>query len=802
MADRTIRIRVIAAADPSLRGVFRPLEQEAERVYQKLGRQAKRTASDQERAAKAGAAAQEKAQGSPYRQSGRAYERDEKDFERAEKRKTQIAMREQAIRARIRDATFRKMQSDEERSERQAQVAGVQRRRGIVTGVRGFTGSVVRDVGGGARAVMGGVGEIARGAGIDASMGGLTTKVMSAESAAMRATLSGKAGQKVTGADVQETMAAVRTAGDSTATSYTEMATALENFTSKSSDLGEGKRVLADLGRIAKATGVDIAELASGAGAISQSMTGYGTSADEAERKAQDLLNITRLLAKQGTMGSVEIKDLATYMPRLSASAGKFAGDYTENIGQLGAVAQMAMKGGRSTAAEATNSAQALARDLTKRSNLKYLDEAGINPFADKGRTKLRSVSSIIEDVYAKTGGDQAKISSLFRNEMSRSAINAFADTYGEAGGGEAGLQAIRNEFKRFTATFSASDVSNAADVAIGSKAGQAQQMQNRFETAWASALEKIAPAMERLAPNIGKVADGFASLVGWLAENPGKAVGLALTASIAKAGLGAIVGNALTNAIHGGGPGGPGAGPGGGLGLANSLMTGLTIAAAAVTITAAGVTLIDEAFKEKEKAADEKRKKENKSAEDATNLLTSTDAATKAEALAGLTARRAEIEKQLEAAGQIDQMPDQFRATSGLLNYATAGEYGTSFDMQDTVRGAYENRGDLRDELATIDQKINEFKSRAVADTMFGAAPLGGPGASLDSQPSAGFNLVNPLARTSFSDAPVAKTDEGVKSSVDALAAAIKGGIRVNNLGDIKIPAPDPSRTGPDAVR
>lgn len=460
MAERTIRIRVVAAADPSLRGVFRPLEQEADRVYQKLGRQAKRAAGERE-----------KAQGSPYRQSGRAYEQDEKAFEKAEKAKTQIAKREQAVRDRIRDSTFHKMQVDEERAERRSSLAGVTRRRQIVSGAKDFGRGVVGPMGMGARAVMGGVGEIARGAGIDPSLGGLTGRVMSTEGAAMRATLSGQAakGKVATGADVAESMQAIRAAGDATASSYTDMATALENFTSKSSDLAGGKTILADLGKVAKASGVDLSDLALGAGAISASMEGYGDSASEAARKSKDLMMMVRMLAKQGAMGSVEIKDLATYMPRLAASAGKFSGNYADNLGELGAVAQMAMKGGRSTAAEATNRSQALARDLSKRSNLKYLSDAGIDPFADKGRTKLRSVSDIVTAVYAKTKGDQAQISSLFRNEMSRSAINAFSGVYQEAGGGEAGLKAIRDTFKNFSKTFTEGEVNSAADLAIGS---------------------------------------------------------------------------------------------------------------------------------------------------------------------------------------------------------------------------------------------------------------------------------------------------------------------------------------------
>lgn len=518
------------------------------KAYAKVNGHAKRSAKESTAAVQAGVAEQARAMGSPYRTSARLRDEDVKATARAEAAKTREIERNERlrdqIRRRIRDATFRKIQTDEESHARRMQRP-----------MRDFGRDASRTTVGGARVVLGAAGEALRGAGLDTSIGGLVGRVVGTETSAIRSTTAGMMGKgkTATAADVAATQAAIKSAGDSTSMSYGAMGGALEAFTAKSSDLEGGKRILTELGQVASATGSDLAELAAGAGAVSQNMTGYGDSAEEAARKAEDLMKIVRLLAKQGSMGSVEIKDLATYMPRLAANANKFTGSYETNVGQLGAIAQMSMKGGRSTAAEATNSAAAFARDLSKPAQLKRFEEAGINVWADEGKTKLRSSSDIISAVYANTGGDQSKISALLRNEMSRSAVNAFSGTYSEAGGGDAGLKAIKKAFETFTTTISASKVKESADLYKNSKAGRVADAQNRAESMMGDALLRVVPALERMAPLASMAADGLAKLGDVAASNPGATIGTAIAASVGKAALG----NMLQNIITGGGAAG-----------------------------------------------------------------------------------------------------------------------------------------------------------------------------------------------------------------------------------------------------
>ena len=348
-----IRVTVLAVADPSMRNVFAPLEQASARAYGKVSGGAKRSAKESAEVIKAGLRDQAAAQGSAYRQSGRQYEESVRAVSKAESAKTKEIDRHEKVRAQLRQ----RAQAEEARDARRAASAAKEdaRRRGTddigtrrrtVGAYRDFGRDVVGNVGRGARAVVGVTGDIARGAGIDPSLGGLTQRVLATEGATRRATTSGMmaSGKVATVADIASSDAAVRATGDATSTSYTDVATGLEAFTAKSSDLEVGKRKLTELMQLSQATGSNFQDLASAAGSVNQSLE---AGPDKAERMA----DVMRVIAKQGAMGSVEMKDLAAYMPRISSVSEKFAGDRSTTMAQFGAIAQMGVHSGQGTSA-------------------------------------------------------------------------------------------------------------------------------------------------------------------------------------------------------------------------------------------------------------------------------------------------------------------------------------------------------------------------------------------------------------------------------------------------------------------
>ena len=617
----------MAVADPSLQTVFNGLDSASAKAYAKVGANEKRSrASSRSEAQKEEDAAVKNAISAfrKIRSDREASERREvQGHQKSEEQKNREVKRSEEIRSRIRDNTLRRQQSDREAAERKEtrdherkerdksrQVEREERVRARIRdttlrqeerdqktqdrksaaersrGARDFGKSVVSDLSRMGRGVIGGIGEISRGAGIDASVSGLTGSVIKTETSAMHATQSGMMaqGKTATKSDVADTLKTIHSAGDATALSYGSMADALERLTSHTGDLALSKGVLGDLGKLANASGGKIEELADAAGGLAFNMTGYGTSAEEAARKQADLMEMMGVLTKQGSTGAVEMKDMATYIPKIASAARLIGGDrkamaeqlgpgategqitaaiYKKNMGQLGGIAQESMKGGEATAPGAILAAQKFVTDLMKSTNLKKLDKEGIDIWEDKEHHKTRSAQDIILATYAKTNGDQAMIAKLFNNVHSAAALRGFSETYNEAGGGEAGLKAIQAVLKSYEGGLSKEEINSGNDLYKDSKAGKAQDVQNKFETAWSAALEKLTPALERLTPHIGELADAFVKIVSWAASNPGEAITAAIVGSILKAAIGNAVMTAITNSIKGGG--GPGGGGGAG---------------------------------------------------------------------------------------------------------------------------------------------------------------------------------------------------------------------------------------------
>ena len=815
-----IRIRILGTVDASVAAAISSVEAAHAKAYARIAateaRARTRSSKESQGAAAQATTSAEKA----AREQQRIAERNARTIERIKSASLLKAQRDEEAAARAsvkaKEAAEREMTriADREhkirqdfyaREEKRATEARQKGRQEMVSRARSFGSSVVSDLSRMGRGVIGGVGEVARGAGLDPSLSGLTGKVISTETAAIRATTSGLGakGKVASQRDVEDTLGAIHAAGNATSVSFNDMADALERFVTRSADLDMGRSLLKDMGNLANASGVSMQDLAEAAGGLAFNMSGYGDSAEEAQRKSKDLMEMMRILAKQGSMGAVEMKDMATYLPKIASAARDIGGDYKTNVSQLGAIAQESMKGGRATAPEAIRAAQAFVGDLSKDSILKKLLDAGINPYTDDTHTKKRSTSDIMTAIYAKTGGDQAKLGKIFTNVMSLSAVKGFSETFLEAGGGEAGLEAIRKKFKSYEGSFSTEDIANSAKLTQNSKAGKAQALQNQFEESWGRALDKLAPQIDKLIPLAAKAVEAFSKLVVGLAEDPGRAIRLAIIASVAKAGIGEAISSSLKAAIGsftGGGPGGGGgynraAGLGGGMGLAGNLGAGLAIAAAAVTITAAGVEIIDSAFKSNEKAAAKGVSDENQAAADRANARITKDQKERAEAIAHLERRNAQIDSNIEAGRVLKETPTgalsaSFEWMGGLF---TGG--GRSWGTLMAQKAAYENRSDLYDEKTANEQAI-----RAAKDNTIREKKLLFPGVETASGGTIGFSANSQLGRNGFAEKPktpdevVAAKVDGVKSAVDAASAAIVAAIG-NIPGAPSAPAP---RTGP----
>ena len=482
----------------------------------------------------------------------------------------------------------------------------------IVTTMVNHTWSNLRSVGTTALRV----GEqITRGFGVNFDVSSLIQNGVQLRSRAIDVTNSGFSamGKRATQADVLATEGAVRAAGDRNSQGYGGVVEAMQEIVSKSSDLDIAKKRVGDIGRIALATGSNMKDLGQVFGETNKMLISMGVS--DIEERGKRALGAVRLMAKQGQLGNLEIREMAPLLGRVVAQVPRFKGTFEENLAQVGALAQVSLKGGATSAAEATASAAAFARDITKDKTLKRFDAAGIQVFTDKSNTVMRSPEAIMADVMKLTAGDQRDIAKLFRNEASARAFRGFYNVY--SGGkmsaeelreapvesmvkGRAsatGLQAMHAEFAKFRQTMSEEDVEAAAKLKEGSPEARAQRFQNQLEKIAASLAEKLLPIFEQLAPKALALAEALANLTTWVASNPGEAIVLAITGSIVQAGIGVMIRETLIGALRAslgasalgglGGLGGAGGGAGGAVGLLGGA-GGLAAIALPIAIAAA----------------------------------------------------------------------------------------------------------------------------------------------------------------------------------------------------------------------
>lgn len=630
MAD--LRVRVLAVADASLRSAFKPLEEAADAAQKKVrglgkgvgGPEAKAAhreslaiAREKIRAHRAIAAESARQDARERASAAQASARDGKEsVKRVERQaRDELRIKEKAHRDEVKlfDQKFRARQAERKAEEKEIlKTAAAGHRadaRQAKTDQRATTnrwvdmgGSVTRSLSGLARGGISQAGQAARGAGVDWSTASVVQRNVDVEKTTAKATLAGMAakGKVATPEDVKASLDTVHAAGNKTGASFGDMAGALDAFVAKSGDLATGKAMIADIGTIAQATGANITELADAAGAISNNM-------GDVPNKAAKVKAALASMAVMSTRGSVEVKDLAKYAPRLAAGANAFGGDYSKNLSQLNVIAQMAQKGGRSTAAEATITAANWGRDLTKNST-KGLEDAGIDVFTDDKKTSLRDSKDLIKEMLVASQGDKTKLQKMLPNQTSRAVLESFIPemTTATAGmkSGKAKDEAIRNFIdKKFAELEQKADpamLDKMAETYRGTNAGKAGKAQNRIDEMGGRLMERLEPALERSIPALEKFATAMLDTVAWASENPGRVITYAIVGSIGKAGLESVLKASLEKALSGG------AGATGAIGKLGAVAV---VAATAIAAYGATVELIDAKVKAKEDA--QKKKEE-----------------------------------------------------------------------------------------------------------------------------------------------------------------------------------------------
>jgi hypothetical protein len=318
----------------------------------------------------------------------------------------------------------------------------------------------------------------------------------------------------VSGADQLQTktdiLAEARKVSVDTATDMNDALGALEKYVGLTGDLATGRSLLADMAKLSRATGTNVEDMASAAAEVANHL-------GDVPDKGDVTLAIMRQIAGQGKLGAIEIKDMASQMARVAATARKFAGGAASNIALFGAIAQEAkLTGGTTSAAQASRSVASLAASFTTPGTIKAWASHGMTPYTDASRSELSNPQDLIMRALKATTGksgkaDLAQLRNLFPNQLALKAVSGFADIYNEGGGGVKGMAAVSAEFERLkTAALSAEEVDRAFAASMQTSEAKAMAFSMRLESVGQQLGKSLIGPLEDLAPLVIDAASAF----------------------------------------------------------------------------------------------------------------------------------------------------------------------------------------------------------------------------------------------------------------------------------------------------
>ena len=359
--------------------------------------------------------------------------------------------------------------------------------------------------------------EIAMGAGIDTDLSSIIAKNIELESRAVALSnagyMPGKGGangQRVRAGALQSQAFDV---GRSSSFSPTEILKGLEAFTAKTGDLQSGREAIGDLAKLAMATNTEIEHMVDAAGDASNAL-------GDIPNKGAAIVSVMTSVAAQGKLGAVEIRHLAREMAKVQAAASGFTGDAKQNMAAMGALAQMARaKGGAASAAEAATSVSAFANTFTKNARRKAFAKWGVG--LDGADGKLRDPKSIILDALRATKGNTVGMGEMFMDVRARKAVGGFESVYRDAGGGEAGLEAVRRRFDELAqATMQAEETMASYSAVMQTQKSGAERFNTEIQSIVARMQTELGPALASLAPQVIAATKSFADVIGKLFPN------------------------------------------------------------------------------------------------------------------------------------------------------------------------------------------------------------------------------------------------------------------------------------------
>lgn len=375
--------------------------------------------------------------------------------------------------------------------------------------------------------------------------------------------LANKSEGRLTGKDV---MAQVGAASIESGTDRSDLLSAWSAFTEKTGSFEEGRRNMPFFGKLAKATGSDLTQVATAAGRLRVQNKGL-------DEKAMRQLMLD--VIAQGRTGAVDVPELAGHAAEITKTSSAYAGNQTDTQRRLLALSQVGVRTG--SVAETATSIANLSADATKhRKEITAL--LGSDPFNEKGQI-AKSPEEFMADVVAATGGNRGRLVTdpsgkrLFGDRTLR-LFDAILPTYNDAesealGRGMSKKDATAyarkrtlEDMQKFTnAKFTGADMNREFAAIMRTSAeqfeGAVRMLKTEVGEKLLPELVKLVPVIANLTPQLVKLLDAVIRMANWAAENPFKGLAIVLGEKITEQIVAAQIGNTIKNLLTGGGGGG-----------------------------------------------------------------------------------------------------------------------------------------------------------------------------------------------------------------------------------------------------
>lgn len=377
-------------------------------------------------------------------------------------------------------------------------------------------------------------------------------------------------------ANKNQILSKVRAASIATGTDEDKLLSAWGSYTDKTGDFEGGEKNLGFFGKLAKATGSDIEQVAKSAGQLRVQNKNLG----EKEMK-QLLLDVVQ----QGRSGSVDMPELARSAGKITRTSSSYAGSQTENQRKLLGLSQVAMRTSGSVE-EAATVLSNISADASKHAG-KMKGVLGADAFNERGQI-AKAPEEFLADVMEKTGGNLQKVQGMGFGARSMKMFQALAPVFEEGlakGGAKGGRAAVLADMKQFTgATYDEKSLDRDFAEVMKSSAeqfeGAVRALKQEVGDKLVPELLKLVPVLRELTPQLARLLEGVIRMAEWASKNPFEGLAMLIGASITKEIVAAEIGSTIKSLIANGGGGVPGA-PGG--------VGGITPAGTSTTAATAG---------------------------------------------------------------------------------------------------------------------------------------------------------------------------------------------------------------------